>query len=402
MKVKNIIVGGGISGLACAKKLSEAGEEYILIERSNRVGGRVGSIYQDGYIFDIGFQVYNSAYVLTSSLINLNEVDLQFFKPGAIIFDGNDFSIVSDPLRDQGQFFSNLFSNVSTLTDKLKVLSLKYSLKDYSINNDHTEDVSTFEYLSQYGFSKKFIDLFFKPFFAGIFLEKEMATSSKFFKYVFSNFSKGLAALPSKGMQQIPDSIYNSLDGECVLLGSDVLSIEGSEVILGNGDVYQAERIILTGNSNKLINGQKNKYNSVLNLYFRCETTPVNNKYIHLFPKDDVINNVVFLNSISKGYSEFEDCLISVSIIDTSNADTSLVNSVQNKLSIYFGGEPNSYEFLKEFSVPKATIFHKTNYFASMPDVKLDNVIIAGDHTTYGSIEGATISGIKAANKIIQ
>ena len=119
MKVKNIIVGGGISGLACAKKLSEAGEEYILIERSNRVGGRVGSIYQDGYIFDIGFQVYNSAYVLTSSLINLNEVDLQFFKPGAIIFDGNDFNIVSDPLRDQGQFFSNLFSPIQKTTFKL-------------------------------------------------------------------------------------------------------------------------------------------------------------------------------------------------------------------------------------------------------------------------------------------
>ncbi len=402
MKVKNIIVGGGISGLACAKKLSEAGEEYILIEKSDRVGGRVGSVYQHGYIFDIGFQVYNSAYALTNSLINLNEVDLQFFKPGAMIFDGNEFNIVSDPLRDQGQFFSNLFSNVSTLTDKLKVLSLKYSLKDYSINKDKTEDLSTFEYLLQYGFSKKFIDLFFKPFFAGIFLEKEMETSSKFFKYVFSNFSKGLATLPSKGMQKIPDSIYNNLNEECILLNSDVSSIEGNEVILGNGDVYQASHVILTGSSNKLINGQENQYNSVLNLYFRCETAPGNNKYIHLFPKDDVINNVVFLNSISKEYSQFEDCLISVSIIGDVNLDTSLVNSVQKKLSIYFGDEPNSYEFLKEFSIPKATIFHKTNYFDCMRDVKLDNVIIAGDYTTYGSIEGATISGIKAANKIIQ
>ena len=134
MKVKNIIVGGGISGLACAKKLSEAGEEYILIEKSDRVGGRVGSVYQDGYIFDIGFQVYNSAYALTNSLINLNEVDLQFFKPGAMIFDGSEFNIVSDPFRDQGQFFSNLFSNVSTLTDKLKVLSLKKSTVEDDIS----------------------------------------------------------------------------------------------------------------------------------------------------------------------------------------------------------------------------------------------------------------------------
>ena len=184
-----------------------------------------------------------------------------------------------------------------------------------------------------------------------------METSSKFFKYVFSNFSKGLATLPSKGMQKIPDSIYNSLNRECVLLDSDVSSIEGSEVILDNGDVYQASHVILTGSSNKLINGQENQYNSVLNLYFRCKTAPLNNKYIHLFPKDDIINNVVFLNSISKEYSQFEDCLISVSIIGDVNLDTSLVNSVQKKMSIYFGDEPNSYEFLKEFSIPKATIF---------------------------------------------
>ena len=96
-------------GLACASKMQKEKHEFFIIEQSDRLGGRVGSIYEDKFIFDIGFQVYNTAYLNTNSLLNVNEIDLKIFKPGARIHDGKDFQIISDPLRDFSQLFSSLF-----------------------------------------------------------------------------------------------------------------------------------------------------------------------------------------------------------------------------------------------------------------------------------------------------
>ena len=69
------------------------------------------------------------------------------------------------------------------------------------IENDLSEDKETRIFLKDYGFSEKIINDFFSPFFAGVFLEKKLSTSSKFFKYVFSKLSKGLASIPNNGMQ---------------------------------------------------------------------------------------------------------------------------------------------------------------------------------------------------------
>ena len=48
------IVGAGVSGLASARLLQEAGHEVVVWERREQVGGRVESIEIDRYIFDTG------------------------------------------------------------------------------------------------------------------------------------------------------------------------------------------------------------------------------------------------------------------------------------------------------------------------------------------------------------
>ena len=179
VRVETVIVGAGLSGLACASLLEKHKKEYLIVEKSNRVGGRVGSIYENDYIFDVGFQVYNTAYAESSRILDLKNIDLQLFKPGSVIHNGKKFHMVSDPIRDPKNLFSSLFSSLSSFSDKLKVLLLIYELSNYRIENDISFDMTTLEYLKQRKFSEKFIDLFFSPFFSGIFLEKDLKTKHK-------------------------------------------------------------------------------------------------------------------------------------------------------------------------------------------------------------------------------
>ena len=401
MKVDTVIIGGGLSGLSCAVRLEEQKRDYILIEKSNRLGGRVGSIYENGNIYDIGFQVFNTAYQNTIRLFDENEIKLRMFKPGAVIHDGSSFKLISDPLRDPKQLFVSLFSSLSSFKDKLRVLSLIFDLSNYDIQKDKSEDMTTIDFLKKRKFSEKFIELFFNPFFAGIFLEKDLKTSSKFFKYVFSNFSKGLACIPQNGMQTIPDLIAKNINSDRILFNQSLERIEdGKALIFNNGLSLQASNIVLTGGSHEKIGLNPVKYNSVENLYFVSDIDIKNGKYIHLFPKDNIINNIAVLNKISKHYCKSNN-LLSISIIGHNSKDKLDIALIKKRLSNYFGGNESNYDYVKNFSIKNATIMQRNNFFQSNSQPTPKGFIIAGDHSFYGSIEGAVLSGIKASEKVL-
>ena len=52
-----LIVGAGLAGLCCAKRLTEAGISLQIVEGSDGVGGRVRTDEVEGHLLDRGFQV---------------------------------------------------------------------------------------------------------------------------------------------------------------------------------------------------------------------------------------------------------------------------------------------------------------------------------------------------------
>ena len=74
-----IIIGAGLSGLTCAYECKKRNKDFILVEKSDRVGGKIGSIKENGYIFDLGFQVYNTNYIEANGYLNMEELKLNFF-----------------------------------------------------------------------------------------------------------------------------------------------------------------------------------------------------------------------------------------------------------------------------------------------------------------------------------
>jgi protoporphyrinogen oxidase len=400
-KTDIVIIGAGIAGLACAMKLKKNNRNFIIIEQSDRVGGRVGSIKENEYIFDLGFQVYNTEYYKTNSLLNLKELKLKVFKPGASIYNGRRFEILSDPFRDPSTILETFFSGMTTFKDKIKILTLKRALSSYCISEDQSEDMTTLKYLKSYGFSNKIINGFFKPFFSGIFLENQLETSSKFFKNVFSNFNKGYAAVPVNGMQAIPDQMVKNLNPHNLLLGNKVIEAKNPEkIVLENNEIIEAKYMVLTGGSNSLVNNHIVEFNSVRTFYFSSRVKVKHSKYINLFPYDSLINNIAILSSVAENYSPEGNTLFSITIIESDLSKSELIDIIQDKLSTYYGDEKSNYIFMKEINIKQATIKQKTGYF----DLKIEdkkNILFAGDYTTYGSIEGAVVSGIKTAEKLI-
>lgn len=389
-----IIVGAGMAGLACAQKCSESNQDFLLIEKSDRIGGRVGSLKNNGFVFDIGFQVYNTAYEVTNKLLRNKLDDFLPFLPGAKIISGKNSTIISDPMRNFSKVFHTIFSSAGSFKDKIKILTLKYQLSNYSIDFDENTDMSTVDFLKQYGFSDKIINNFFYPFFSGIFLEDKLDTSSKFFKYVFSNFNKGLAVIPKDGMQEIPDKIFSNARPEFLPNTKVIKILPKNNLQLNNGDIISFKKLVLTNESCGLVNQYDIKYNSVTTVYVSTELSFRDSRYIHLFPQDELINNVAFVSSVSPGYAPLNKTLISISII-AKGQQAELEQTIKQKMSAYFGGVSSDYTIEKILKTKKATINQLPGFFQPKTSA-LDSIILAGDHVTNGSIEGAVISGIKA------
>ena len=55
-------LGGGYAGLCAAKTLAEAGVDFMLLEASDGLGGRLRTDVVDGFLLDRGFAIFLTGY----------------------------------------------------------------------------------------------------------------------------------------------------------------------------------------------------------------------------------------------------------------------------------------------------------------------------------------------------
>lgn len=57
-----VVVGAGLSGLAAAHRLRQAGLQVVVLERASRPGGLARTEMHDGYLIDTGPDLINSSF----------------------------------------------------------------------------------------------------------------------------------------------------------------------------------------------------------------------------------------------------------------------------------------------------------------------------------------------------
>lgn len=400
------IVGAGISGLIAAKTLEENGYSPIIIEASKQVGGRVKTDLVNGYQLDHGFQVLLNAYPKAKEHLDFNELKLQSFLPGAVIFSNGKSQTIGDPLRDLSLLFGTLFSSIGSLSDKLKILKLNTQLKKKSLDAIFQEDsISTLSYLKNKGFSDKIINNFFKPFFTGIFLEPNLSTSSRMFEFVYKMFGNGLAVLPRNGIGAISNQLKEQLKHTEFRFNTKVKRVNDDHLELENGAIIKTHFTIIATPANDLIpnlNNQNQNWKSCYNLYFEVRKRTIDKPIIGLISDNEaLINNIFYHNSVAtteKGANE----LLSVTVVKPHNLnETELVSRVEKDLKAYCNIE--IFSFLKCYHIKNALPdLEHIQYDISPTETQLKpTVYLAGDYLLNGSLNAAMISGERAAQGLI-
>ncbi len=405
---KIYIIGAGVAGLVAAIELEKAGYSPVILEGSEGIGGRMKTDEVNGFLLDHGFQVLLTAYPEAKKYLDFAALNLKYFEPGAVIFGAKETFIISDPLRNPLKVVSMAFSQVGSFLDKVKMFNLTQMLKSKKIEEIFNEkSIPTHQYLVDYGFTEQFISNFFKPFFRGIFLEKELNTSSRMFEFVFKMFSQGMGAVPEKGMIQIPKMLREQLKSTEIIFDSKVTAVQGTEIKLEGGETILADRLIIATQPDKFmkqLEGQFAKPKSVVTLYFSLHKSFMSSAMLGLVPRENhLINNLVFMSDVSPAYATNGRALLSVSILDTELKEKELIKAVQSELESLTLINADFFKFVKSYHITYAipTVEDVKNSIPFTECKIADHVFLAGDYLLNGSINAAMTSGRTAAEAVV-
>lgn len=407
METKIHIIGAGVSGLIAAKILEQHGYAPIILEASDRVGGRLKTDIIDGFQLDHGFQVLLSSYPEAKKHLDFKKLNLQEFKSGSKIFVNGQVKTIGDPTRDWTVLFSTLFSGIGTFSDKLKVNKLKKTLEGKTIEQIfHGQEQRTIDYLRELGFSSDMIEKFFVPFFSGIFLETELKTSSRMFEFIFKMFGEGFATLPKGGIEEIPKQLLTSLSKTEIKYNSPVKSLFGSEIKLVNGESIQTDYTIVATEASHIINNmsdQEIEWKNCDTLYFVSNEKIFSEPYIGLVVNSGSLINNIFYHTSLQTESSGKGELLSVTIVNGHDlSEDDLIRQVEKELSELCG--INNLRFLKRYQIKKAL----PNITDVVSDVEpshtmlANQIFLAGDMQLNGSLNAAMRSGERAAQGLIE
>lgn len=408
-----LIVGGGLAGLACATRLCQQGMKVRLLEASDRVGGRVRSDRVDGFLLDHGFQVLLTAYPACRQLLDYEALELQAFDPGALIRLDGRFGLLSDPWRRPGKVLQTACSPVGSLADKWRIAKLRNavtrgSLEDLLARPQQPTD----RYLRAFGFSEPMIDRFFRPFLGGIFLERELQTSSRMFEFVFRMFALGSAAVPAEGMAAIPEQLARRLPAGTIELESTVESIDKTSAKTTDGRTHEAHHLVIATEASaaaRLLGASELDcpWQATHCFYFAADSPPVDDPTLLLDGTGKgPVNHLAVLSNVAPQYAPPGKALISANVLGDIEDPQALTDGIKGQLGEWFGGAVDSWRLLRIYSIPFALPRQTTDRFDPVEKPVQwtggdGRVLLCGDHRETSSIQGALHSGLRAAEQIL-
>jgi monoamine oxidase len=404
-----VVIGAGLAGLQAARHLERGGLRVSVLEASDAVGGRIRTDRVDGFRVDRGFQVLNPAYSALRDGIDVGALGLQSFGAGVVVRDGDDTSTLAHPLFHPQHIPSTLASAHTPMRDLLAVArwigpTLLRFRRPMASATDETLAAS-FERAGLTGRLRRDV---LDTFLAGVLSDSTGGSSARYVKQLVRYFALAAPGLPREGMQALPEQLAAAL-AEPVRLATVVRARretgDGVEVTTDGGVLRARAAVVAVGpqDLSALTDEPAPATHGQTTWWFRAPRSPRRGRFLLIDasrpgggPAGPVWNTSV-ISEVAASYAPTGQHLVhATTLLDRPDGRAS-EGEVRRDLERLYATSTAGWDVLAHHVVPHTLPAEPPPFTDRGPAWVGERTVVAGDHRESGSIQGALVSGARAA-----
>lgn len=401
-----VVVGAGLAGLICARDLVQRGFDVSVHESSDSVGGRIRTDTVDGMLLDRGFQLLNPAYPRAAVDLDLDALDLQCFEAGAVVVLDGEQTVLADPRRSPRDALSTVGTSLGTLAQRARLAAWIAEVGfGPAARVKHRPDRSLDDELVRRGIAGELVERVLRPFLSGTLADGELATSRRFAELVVRSFVKGTPGVPAAGMGAIPAQVAADLPDDVVRLDHPVEQVGGGAgalTVRGPQGGTTARAVVLAAGapaSARLVGQDLGRTRSLTTFYYLAPSSPARRTMLHLDgDRLGPVVNAAVMSDAAPAYAPGRS-LIAASVLGSDDSPA-VERAVREQLGHIFRCATDGWELVRSYAIEHALPDISPGTPLRRPVRAGDGRYLCGDYRDTASIQGALVSGHRAADAV--
>lgn len=407
-----IVIGAGLAGLQCARRLQRNGFHPLVLEAEAEVGGRVRTEAIDGFLCDRGFQVLNPAYPAVRAWVDMPALGLQAFGTGVQLRTDQGTATLAHPLRHPRQLPATLSSGLLDLGDLLGLARwLGPTLVRARTSSRATSDQSLEASLDAAGITGRLRQYVVDTFLAGVLADSTGQSSANYVRLLLRSFVLATPGLPRTGMQALPEQLAACLLNP-VRLSTPARAVRqvdgGIEVDTDGGVLRAAAGVVAVGPHQVagLLDEPAPITHGLTTWWFQAPSAPTSSPFLLLDgrgsgggPSGPIWSTAVVSNA-APSYAPAGTALVQATTLLDRTDGMADERAVRADLAELYGVSVDDWQVLAHHVIPHTLPAMPPPLVDRAPQRVADRLFVCGDHRDTGSIQGALVSGDRAGNGV--
>ncbi|MDX2811749.1 NAD(P)/FAD-dependent oxidoreductase [Streptomyces sp. PA03-5A] len=398
------MIGAGLAGLSAAHHLTGAGLTVTVLEAEDRVGGRMATEKVDGFLLDRGPQLLSTSYPELRRTAVLRGLQLRPLSPGVLVRAAGRGYRVGDP---RGALAAAR-APIGSPLDKARLRAALNRLADAPVERllDRPETTAAAALASR-GFAPRTVDGYLRPLLSALLCDPDLTTSSRVADLVLRGFALGRTCLPAGGAVTVPQALVAALPPGTVCTGVRAVAAATNGVRTAGGDEIPCRAVVVATGARAaagLLPGLRvPAFHGVTVLHHAAPAAPLKQPALVLdADRRGPVSHTFPASLVDPSRAPVGRALVTSVLLGRAAAPVPDDIAVRTHLAELYGTSTAAWELLAVHHDAEALPAMTAPHDLRRPVRILQGLYVCGDHRDTSTVQGALLSGRRAAQRLLR